>query len=222
VLAGTTFDTSKYPQTQNGNVSVVFWVVVWMQDQNGKLVGELPGHGLSAIPPTAVPSNPSGITDPCSLSLFCTVAKVEETSDAQGTTYSNNVGFFPQAFYVAGATLGATPGPVSAAALDISKVDLSATQITTRDNIVVSATLLASGGPASGVSANFYDGDPKSNGRLINVQRIPHVNAFDPYPVQALYRTSTCGVHEIFVAINKGKRNEVVRRAPPLRVVCNP
>ncbi|MBV8831851.1 MAG: VCBS repeat-containing protein, partial [Acidobacteriaceae bacterium] len=51
-LLGTQFNTgdaSHFPDIQGGNVSLVFWVVVWMQDSSG-LVSELPNHGLPAIP----------------------------------------------------------------------------------------------------------------------------------------------------------------------------
>ncbi len=49
-LVSTTFDTSKFQETKNGNVHLVFWVVVWMQDGSGNLISEMPGHGLTAIP----------------------------------------------------------------------------------------------------------------------------------------------------------------------------
>ena len=71
VLAGTTLDTTTY-----ANQYLIFWVVVWME-QNGKLVPETTGHGLTAIPgPTAAP----------------TAVAIER--------YSNNVGFYKQPFFV--------------------------------------------------------------------------------------------------------------------------
>jgi hypothetical protein len=51
-LVSTTFDTSKFDSIKEGGQYIVFWVVVWMQDANGNLVGELPGHGITGIPGT--------------------------------------------------------------------------------------------------------------------------------------------------------------------------
>ncbi len=64
VLVPTTFDTGKFDQTKAGNLSLVFWVLVWMQDQNGKIQSEISGHGLAAIPGT--------------LTSFADAAKLEE------------------------------------------------------------------------------------------------------------------------------------------------
>jgi hypothetical protein len=87
-------------------------------------------------------------------------------------------------------------------------------------NVLISASLLARGGEASSITANFYDGDPRLGGRLFEMQRIPHFAQNEPYQLQTLYQSNTCGVHELFVVVNVGRSSEVVRRAPPLRVAC--
>ena len=206
VLVPTTFDTSKFDQTKDGNVSVVFWVVVWMQDQNGNLIGEMPGHGLTGIPGT--------------LASLADAAKVEECQP-DGHCYSNNVGLYKQIFYIAPNSLGAAPGPLPThASLDIGKVDVSANQVTPRDTVVLSATLSASGGAASGVSVNFYDGDPDNGGRLFAVERIPNIAVDAQHLAQTTYKTNACGVHQLFAVVNRGRSSEVVRRAHPVRVDC--
>ena len=70
-MASTTFDTTPYSDTY-----LVFWVVVWME-QNGQLVSEMPGHGITAIP--------GAMTPPTAVAI---------------ETYSNNVGFYKQPFFV--------------------------------------------------------------------------------------------------------------------------
>jgi hypothetical protein len=209
VLARTTFDTSQFEQTKNGSVSVVFWVVVWMQTRDGKLVQEMPGHGL-----TDIPGN---------LRSFADAAKLEECQ-SDGNCYSNNLGFYRQVFYIASPGGGAVPRPLAAltgtAAVDISKVEVPTQQITPKDNVVISATLSASAGEAAGISANFYDGDPQQGGRLFDVEQIPHITSNENYLVQTLYRTNTCGVHNLFVVVNAGQ-HRVVRRAPPVSVICS-
>jgi hypothetical protein len=207
VLASTTFDTSKYDQTKNGNANVLFWVVVWMAN-NRALASEMPGHGLTAIPGT--------------LKSLADAARLEECQK-DGNCYSNNVGYYKQIFYIAqpaGSGLQGAPPPSGPASLDISKVELSARRITPHDTVAVSATISADGADASGISANFYDGNPREGGRLFDVERIPHIAQDASFPVLASYQTGSCGTHELFLVVNGGKSNEVVRRAPPVRVEC--
>ncbi|MBV9033903.1 MAG: hypothetical protein JO182_05365 [Acidobacteriaceae bacterium] len=73
-LASTTFDTTPY-----ANQYLTFWVVVWIEDSSGKLVPELSGHGLTAVPGT-----------------------LKSIADLKNGTeeYSNNVGFYNSEFYV--------------------------------------------------------------------------------------------------------------------------
>jgi hypothetical protein len=203
VLASATFDTGKYEQTKNGAASVVFWVVVWMQTQDGKLVQEMPGHGLATIPGS-----------------LKSLADVAEECQKDGNCYSNNVGLYHQIFYIAPSGVVGAPPPAGPASIDIGKVDLSANRINPHNTIVVSATLAAIGADASGVSAKFYDGDPDKGGRVFDVERIPYIPQADPQLVQASYRTNTCGTHELFVVVNEGKSSKVVRRAQPIRVDC--
>ena len=204
LLVPATFDASQFDQTKDGNVSVVFWVVVWMQDKNGNILKEMPGHGLTGIPGT--------------LASFADGANVEECQP-DGNCYSNNVGFYPQVFYIAAASAGA-PGPLPSASVDIGKLDVSANPITPRDTVVLSATLSASGGAASGVSVNFYDGDPDNGGRLFAVERIPNIAVDAQHLAQTTYKSNACGVHQLFAVVNRGRSSEVVRRARPVRVDC--
>jgi hypothetical protein len=68
---------------------------------------------------------------------------------------------------------------------------------------------------------NFYDSDPDKGGQLFAVKRVPYIAANARYLVQTIYRSNTCGVHQLFAVINRGKPSEVVRRAHPVRVACN-
>jgi hypothetical protein len=79
VLVGTTFDTAAFDDTKNGDVYLSFWVVAWVEDGNGQLVGEMPGRG-----PTALSGTLASLAD---------AAALEEP-------HSNNVGFYKLAFYV--------------------------------------------------------------------------------------------------------------------------
>ena len=46
-LANVDFEPAKFTA---GNAYMVFWVVTWMQDNRGRLVAEMPGHGLTSVP----------------------------------------------------------------------------------------------------------------------------------------------------------------------------
>ena len=217
-LVSTTFDTSKFQETKNGNAHLVFWVLVWMQDANGNLISEMPGHGLTGIP-SAGAVNPDGETTV----HYPGVAQFEECQPPDASNqvgcYSNNLGFYKQVFYINEPSLGATLGS-TAGSLDIGKVDVSANQVTLSDTVALSAMLSTRGGPASGVSVNFYDGNPQQTGRLFAVERIPHIAEDGEYLVQTTYQPNTCGVHQLFTVINRGRANEIVRRAQPVRVAC--
>jgi len=53
-LACVDFQPTQSPATKDGNVKMVFWVVVWIQDTNGNPVPEMDDHGLTAIPGPAI------------------------------------------------------------------------------------------------------------------------------------------------------------------------
>ena len=75
----TTASTEKLDTTSYGDQYLVFWVLVYMTGAQG-LVPEMPGHGLTAIPPTLD-------------SIAAATAYLEP--------YSNNIGFYRSLFYIA-------------------------------------------------------------------------------------------------------------------------
>ena len=97
-------------------------------------------------------------------------------------------------------------------------MEVPARQINPSANLPISATLSASAGSATGVSAEFYDGNPQQGGRLFDVEQVSCPQN-DTYRVETLYRTNTCGVHDLFVVLNAGQ-HRVMRRAPPVSVAC--
>jgi len=215
-LLGTQFNTgdaSHFPDIQGGNVSLVFWVVVWMQDSSG-LVSELPNHGLPAIP-GAFASWTAALNFECQSADNC------YSSKADINPLSNNIGIYGQPLYIANPNVGVTPGPVNPS-VNIGKLEVSAARVAVAQQVNVSAIVSAEGADAGTMSVNFYDGDPKQGGQLFDVERIAHITEGTDYKAVASYRPNTCGTHELFAVINQGEPNEIVRRAPSLRVLCNP
>jgi hypothetical protein len=197
VLATTTFDTTGYD-----NQYLAFWVVAWIADASGNLIPELTGHGLKQAPST----------DPSDLKSLADVA-VEQ--------YSNNVGFFPQPFFVAAPTppgvISPSPGP---AELNVGKLDVALDGKGVGASAFVSALLTTEEKVGSGVLASFYEGDPRSGGVAFSHNHIPYVAADTPFLTKATYHVRSCGVHQLFLAIGEGTPNEIIRRAAPIRIDC--
>jgi hypothetical protein len=193
-LIGTTFDTNAFDQTKNGDVFLTFWVVVWMEDSNGKLVGEMPGHGLTGLPGT--------------LTSFADAAALEEIA-SDGHSYSNNVGFYKLAFY-----LFPPPSTTAAAsamsgrhkpAIRMGKVEVSAQQVARNERVLVSTTLQTGDQPIrGGLTVLFYDGDPAAGLPAFDVERMVHLRADDTYDVRVPFRSSVCGKHDLVVVAGRG------------------
>jgi hypothetical protein len=187
----------------------MFYVVVWMEDAAGNLATEMPAHAFTTALPTPSTNTPS---------LAAWIANEQN--------FSNNIGLFYQEISVLKPTT--TPSPLGAvrhprppeAPLEVGKIDISARRANVSDHVIVSATLLPSG-ETSGVTVNFYDGDPQDGGRMFRETRVPYIAENAPHRIRAAYRAETCGTHQLFAVVNQGKNSEVVRRAPPLHVNCS-
>jgi hypothetical protein len=170
VLASTTLDTTNYADQY-----LIFWVVVWMEEQNGELVPEPAGHGLTAKPgPTTAP----------------TAVAIER--------YSNNVGFYNQPFFVC--PKSCPPSSLATAeSLAVKKVEVAPNRVSIFENVTVSATLVAKGSSFNGVLVVYYDGDPQQGGEAFDAELIPHIRANDAYVNRVKFRPRTCGPHTVFV-----------------------
>ena len=199
------FDPSdpKYQSVLAPSSSVMFYVVVWMQDSAGNLLTEMPAHGFTAHQVSATPSLSEWI--------------------ANEEPYSNNVGLFYQEISVLqppapGALVRGRPPE---APLAIGKIDISANRANFGDSVLLTATLVPSDA-TSGVTVNFYDGDPQKDGRMFREVRIPYMAANAPHRVRTTFRPRDCGTRQLFAVVNRGKASEIVRSAPPVRVACLP
>ena len=187
-LASTTkLDTAAY-----ADMYLVFWVVVWMED-NGTLVPEITGHGLTAIPgPTTAP----------------TAVRIQP--------YSNNVGFYKQPVFIC-PNICAQPAGLGLRGdlgLDIKTVKIAPARVRQFETATVTATLAATDDARDGVLAVFYDGDPERGGQAFDAELIPHIRPRDVYVTQVRFRPHTCGAHTIFVAA------ETAMAASTLTVDC--
>jgi hypothetical protein len=171
--------------TGNGGVTAnstwKFWVVTWVQDSDGNLVSELPGHGLTALP---------------------TGAAYNSLADVPIELYSNNLGLYEQAFTV----FPTTSTSSQAASTPVSK-QLRVGKISTRNNApvlrhsytTILAPHIALGDHIDTIHTYYYDGDPAKPGSLFDIQRIPRVIPGSIYIDTVNFRSETCGPHTILV-----------------------
>jgi hypothetical protein len=171
-FAYATWDTSKGDISPNS--AWKFWVVVWAE-YNGNLLGEISGHGLSALP-----------TKP-----FTSPAQVPVQ------TYSNNLGFYNQVFTVLAPAAAGKPSTKSL--LSLSDVHLRPGSIALRDlPVTIVTNHRSSANDIRSVLTLYYDGNPDADGTLFDTQsidRVPSGGVVDT----ARFTPSTCGLHRIFV-----------------------
>ncbi len=173
VYAQTTWDTGAVAAESYWK----FWVVAWME-QNGALVPEIAQHGLTAIP-----------ADP-----------VNSLADIPVETYSNNLGFYNQTFFVASATAQVEAEPTgNTGGLAIGSVE-STTQTLLRGRpATIEAAHLSRGPRLGSLLTLFYDGDPDNGGTLFDQEVIPPIAASGTFVSHVSFRPRTCGEHRIFV-----------------------
>lgn len=172
IFAYATWDTSKNNIAPDSEWK--YWVLVWVE-VNGKLMTEIPGHGLTSLP--------SG--------------HFNSLADVAIEPYSNNLGFYNQVF-----TVLAAPGVGEAKTgrLRLRGIDIASGSSLLRDKPVrLKAMHQTTGRHFDSVITLYYDGDPRKGGTLFDMQSIPRIVAKGNYADTAYYQPRTCGRHEIFV-----------------------
>jgi hypothetical protein len=184
-LASVTWDTSGMETTQTTDMNYKFWVVVWMQkeDENGKsvLMSEIPGHGLGGIPPVGADQQTS-------------------LTDIEIETYSNNLGFYNQVFFLGLSSNSVTQGAeTSERDLLIDVVELLPYTVLRDQVTAILVHHRASGSRLDHVPSFFYEGDPEAGGTLLDMDIIPRIPEESPFVVRFPYTPETCGPHTLFV-----------------------
>ena len=183
-LATTTFDTTKY-----GGKLLVFWVVVWGEDEGGNLVQEIEGHGLK--------ENPAKLT-------------FKQISDVPIEDYSNNIGihnshtpFFVRPKTAVAATTLSAAGDVTA--LHSGDIEVNATPVPSpgKRSYVTITVHNTSGGDLSFEPVAIYEGDPDSGGKLIDYQEIPYVEKGGDYTLRSAVSGEFAGMLNLFVRVGR-------------------
>jgi len=196
VLAKTSFDT-----TGHENEHIAFWVVVWMEDAQGNLLSEVPGHGLITKPPSDATSfeeivgHEEMVTNPLKMSA----------TDPDMTSFSNNVGFYRGSFQVVPKGFTSVPAPPGTPLLTLQKVDVSGNKVTPQGSVIASASLLGGAQALFDVQVNFYDGDPAAGGHLFDTERVAYLPPFGRRLVNVRFNPQFCGSHQVFAVVAPSK-----------------
>ncbi len=172
---------------------LAFWIVVWIQDTNGNLSGEMQDHGLTQKPGT-----------------FDSIADVTPLLEQ----YSNNIGFYKSLFYVAPPSSERSPQRSTAAQAEATErlrmdpIQLSKQTALLNEKIIVSANVRANR-DREGLAVFFYDGDPDKKGKLFEYEGISHLRGDGFHQVKTIYQADQCGTHAIILELQPGgKRSE--------------
>jgi hypothetical protein len=168
--------TAKLDTSDLGDQYLAFWILVFMKDAENKLVGEMPGHGLTGIPPA--------LTD-----ISDAVPYIEP--------YSNNLGFYKSLFYVKPKNSAVAPHATKTS-LRLNQVKVSASQVLLGQPVVISG-LVHSSEDFEGLSILFFDGDPRKQGKLFDVEGVSHIRANGSHLVKTVYHADSCGTHTLYL-----------------------
>src|SRR5208283_208084 len=174
--ASVEFNTADFPD-QLANNFMVFWVVVWMEDAQGNLVPEIPGHGLTM--------NPRNLN-------------LQQITQVPIETYSNNVGMYgvnaPFFIFPANQLLGSNGSNGF-----LQNLSLSADQqILLENRSKVTSQLQARNGPVQNVTIAYYDGEPAHGGQLLDLQHISYLDPDVTYQHRSFFTPESCGIHKLY------------------------
>jgi hypothetical protein len=181
VLAQVQWDTSTLG-TQTSETSWVFWVVVWMEDSSGNLVSEIAQHGLTSIPNQ----------------------DVDSLAEVPVETYSNNLGFYNQMFTLnPSATTTAQARTVRAGLRQLAAEAFEGfPSAVLRDRTTtLRIRTRALGGQFQYVRAFLYQGDPRTGGKLMDMDIIPVMTEGTPVVVPFRYQPRVCGQQRLFLEV---------------------
>ncbi|HWO99718.1 MAG TPA: VCBS repeat-containing protein [Methylococcus sp.] len=155
---------------------LAFWAIVWMQDAQGNLIQEMPGHGLTGIPGT--------------LDSIVAAAPILEP-------YSNNIGLYRKLFYIKPRAGDSAATEAGESAFAIDSVSVSPKRAHLHQKVTVQAFVQASGDPVHGAEAVLYDRVGKGPERAFEHEPISHIRPNEAHQIRVPFRPSQCGTHTI-------------------------
>ncbi|TQV74443.1 hypothetical protein [Denitrobaculum tricleocarpae] len=181
---------------------LVFWVLVWAEDTAGKLQAEMVGHGL-----TKVPSD--DLNDITAVPL-----ETVKSEDGSTVSYSNNVGFYNQSYYVCKKAdeCDETSDAFAAtrqksAAVSLNQIGFDQESALRNDSVGIRASINTSGQPLKPANVFFYDDDPRNSDAMpFDHEYIPFVPSNSSYRTLSRFRPKRCGTRDVHVVVSSAGR----------------
>ncbi len=227
-LAHTDFDTSNCGASPCAGQYLVFWAVVWAADTNQQaLRAELPGHGLNQ---NMAPAQLKQLLSAEQLNMQAVFAlgaqglmEQVQTSDQISTSFSNNLGYYHQVFFI-----HADEQPKLAAKAQASKInqaddriqgrvnivdfELSADRITGGEEVALTTQITSQGGGNDALQLLVYaQHESQAEKTLLDQELISYIKANDSYQVRVPIRPTTCGKQQIQVELDAGEPGQTGR-----------
>ena len=222
-LAHTSFDTSSCGQSNCAGKYFVFWTVVWAEDVNKQIIlSELPGHGLndnlSITQLTQLLSNDSpNMQETFAVSDQGLMERVNIQQQI-ATSFSNNLGYFHQAFFihdievqnlnkkVVKSAQKNKPHSATQGAVSIEQFSLQTNKISAGQELEITAMIQSTGASNSALQLMVYAIDPKNNKKvLLDHEIVSHIKADGSYQVKLPIRPQGCGSKQIQVELDPGE-----------------
>jgi hypothetical protein len=236
-MAHTWFDTTRCGGQACGGNYYVFWAVVWTVDGQQQLVRqELPGHGLNQDMETTELNTLLSQQTPEMQRLF-TVADhglMEQTltQDKVTTSFSNNLGFYHQVFFIHNHDLPAWQSKRAASSnhaqtqgqAGIRSMRLAQNNITAGQEVTVTIELSSQGHSNDALQLMLYQHGPdQSAGQLLDHEIITHIKANDRYQVRLPIRPEGCGNQRIQAVLNPGEPSQApeLMASATLTIACD-
>lgn len=189
----TTFNTTQ--EGMQGDTWWIFWVLVWAVDSNGDLVNELPGHGF-----TNSSFNPGDVYNSI-LDVPLEIVSVEEAGVNIQTSFTNNIGFWPQEFYVAPETINDELfSSAEVGEIVIENVILEKDNIFVDDEILIEADVWSIGARTHALAVTLNEGHPDDTDEIYDIEVMSHILADDSNKFRVLYQPKLCGERDLYLS----------------------
>jgi len=202
-----------------GDTWWIFWVLVWPQDMEGNLVAEVPGHGLPES--TFIPGqNYKSIQD-----VPLEIVSILESGQEVQTSFTNNLGFLKQAFYVAPETISEellTSAEVGE--IVIENIKIGSNDIFVDDEILVEADVWSIGARADALAVTLNEGHPDDTDQVYDIELMSHILADSSNKFKVLYQPKLCGERDLYLSAGpEGPSAPTATLASiALNVICQP
>jgi hypothetical protein len=197
----------------------VFWVLAYAVDQNGDLVQELPGYGLDDSP---IGGFKPGDVFTSILDVPLKKVTVKEIGADVIRSFTNNVGFYKHAVYVAAqpSNLDDELEPI----IIIDNISVTPSEVLVGEEVLVKADIVSLDSDADGVMVHFYPRHPDESEMPFDAEMLSHIEKDGLHNVQVVFQPEFCGEHDLHIAAgNNGECNLAADiQSVNLNVICEP